>query len=170
MSSIETYGYVVPTMCNDFQFDVVANPVKGVNSEDFATEHVLEFQLITQFFDDTATTMGGLYNDPRPDANGAYTGKTIPWCTYLKPYFYEIANAQRPTCDQVVRTPLDCITWQFPGSDSLYNAEFVLLDKWVNTAKEGVSLLSHIIDTTTDRTDEISSRCGETMLSIPMTR
>jgi hypothetical protein len=94
--------------------------------------------MLTQFFNELHADLGpGLFKDPRP--GDKQNIKDVEFCTWLKPYFSEIRAADQPTCDGVQRTPLQCVSYQFPGSDSLYNKEFVLLDKEVNAAKEGVS-------------------------------
>jgi len=97
--------------------------------------------MITQFFNELHADLGpGLFNDPRPGRTNIGTR----FCTWLKPYFNDILAVDQPTCDGVRRTPLQCVLYQYPGSDSNYNAEFVLLDSGVNTAKEGVRL-SHYL-------------------------
>lgn len=95
--------------------------------------------MITQFFDEQETGFGpGLVTDSRPGRVGIGTR----FCTWLKPYFNDITVEQRPTCDGSRRTPLQCVLYQYPGKDSNYNAEFVLLEAGVNTAKEGVSYVA----------------------------
>jgi chitinase len=143
MPTVQTYGYRNPTVCNDFDFGIITNPVPGVNTDKFASEHILDFQMITQFFNELHADLGpGLFTDPRPGK----TGNGVKFCTWLKPYFSDILAAQQPTCDGVRRTPLQCVLYQYPGYDSNYNAEFVLLDSGVNTAKEGVSPLPYSCD------------------------
>ena len=40
-----------PGECNDFGIGLVDVPVAGVNTNRFATEHILEFQLLTIFLE-----------------------------------------------------------------------------------------------------------------------
>lgn len=61
-------------------------------------------------------------------------------CQYINAYFYKLAAADRPTCRGVVRSPLDCVTFEYPGipAESLFVNEFVVLTAGVNAAKRGV--------------------------------
>lgn len=63
-------------------------------------------------------------------------------CQYINAYFYKLAVADRPTCRGVVRSPLDCVTFEYPGipAESLFVNEFVVLTAGVNAAKRGVGL------------------------------
>lgn len=67
--------------------------------------------------------------------------ESLNLCSWLKTYWtpgpanWVVINGER-------RSPLQHVAYQFPGSDSTYNNEFVLLDSGVNAAKEGVSILS----------------------------
>ncbi|KAL8701240.1 MAG: hypothetical protein Q9201_005019 [Fulgogasparrea decipioides] len=87
--------------------------VTGQNSDRYATEHILEFQLLTIFLE------------------------SLNLCSWLKNYWdpgasgWVVFKSER-------RSPLQHVTYQFPGSDSAYNNEFVLLDSGVNAAKEGM--------------------------------
>ncbi|KAI4122687.1 MAG: hypothetical protein LQ338_005669 [Usnochroma carphineum] len=110
---IRTYGYTQPNDCNNFDFGIVNLPVAGQNSNRYATEHILEFQLLTIFLE------------------------SLNLCSWLKTYWtpgpanWVVINGER-------RSPLQHVAYQFPGSDSTYNNEFVLLDSGVNAAKEGM--------------------------------
>lgn len=136
MPGINTYGYTNPSDCNDFGFDLVTVPVKGVNSMDYATEHILEFQLLSIFITKTSTQLGNKFANPSTSSKGT----NVNLCGYMKPYWYTPKNVI--DINGVKRTALQWVSYQFPGSDNAFTSEFVLLDKYVNTAKEGVSLLS----------------------------
>lgn len=133
-----TYGYTNPGDCNDYGFTVIATPTDTVN---FGTEHILEWQLFTQFVEALRDEYGAIF----PNALTA-GGKLLDACQYMQAYFYKLTSADRPQCRGVTRSPLDCVTFEYPGipAESLFSAEFVVLDDGVNAAKRGVSL-SHAL-------------------------
>lgn len=102
-----------------------------MNSDKFATEHILEFQLLTIFLESLASPAK---NFPNPTG-----GANVNYCTWLKGFWTPTGTQGRITVNNKPRTPLQHVAYQFPGSDSDYNSEFVLLESGVNTAKEGVS-------------------------------
>ncbi|KAL9030617.1 MAG: hypothetical protein Q9196_001284 [Gyalolechia fulgens] len=130
MPTIKTYGYTNPNDCNDFGFGTVGLPVTGVNSNKFATEHILEFQLLTIFLESLASP-AKVY----PNPSG---GAKVNYCTWLKGFWTPTGARGRITLNGNPRTPLQHVAYMFPGTDSAYNSEFVLLDSGVNTAKEGM--------------------------------
>lgn len=88
-------------------------PIAGQNSDRYATEHILEFQLLTIFLE------------------------SLNICTLLKKYWTP-APTDWVTVNGVRLSPLQHVANQFPGTGNAYNGEFVLLDSGVNAAKEGV--------------------------------
>lgn len=93
-------------------------PVAGQNTDRFATEHILEFQLLTIFLE------------------------SINMCPTLKTY-WDPGATNWVTINGVRRSPIQWVAYQYPGSDNTYGGEFVLLDSGVNAAKEGVSTIKH---------------------------
>jgi len=136
VAGIETYGAINPTDCNDFQFGIVSTPVKGTNSDQYATEHILEFQLISIFLEEAMAALGEIYSDLTP---GAIAGSKVDLCKYMKP-FWNIGGTFWFSMDNsgAIKNPLDWIGSVYPGKDNAWVSEFVLLETGVNTAKEGV--------------------------------
>lgn len=73
-----------------------------------------------------------IYLDPEGGPN------KIGFCEYLE-YYWSRGDRFWVTVGGNTRSPLQHVAYQYPGKDSAYNAEFVLLDKEVNRVKEGVS-------------------------------
>ena len=88
----------------------------GQNTDRFATEHILEFQLLTIFLE------------------------SLKQCPMLKEY-WDPGATKWVTIKGVRRSPFQWVAYQYPGSDNTYSDEFVLLDSGVNAAKEGVSTI-----------------------------
>ncbi|KFX92564.1 hypothetical protein V490_05317 [Pseudogymnoascus sp. VKM F-3557] len=127
-----TYGYTNPAVCNDYGFGVIGTPAVATP---FGTEHVLEWQLFAQFIEGLRTRLGAAF--PNPTTAG---GNLVDACQYIQAYFYKLASADRPTCRGSVKSPLDCVTFEYPGipAESLFVNEFVVLTAGVNAAKRGM--------------------------------
>ena len=126
-TSIETYGYINPESCDDYDFGLVGIPT--VTSM-YATEHILEFQLLKIFLEAKSV------NDKLK-----YKGKdgiSVNLCDYMKMYW---AGSLRLTVEGQEGTPMDLLPKVFPGRDNTFVSEFVLLEKYVNGMKERVSIL-----------------------------
>lgn len=134
MPGIHTYGYSDPSNCDDYGFGLITTPVAGQTSK-FATEHILEFQLVKIFIDAQSSSLGARFPNPFPGGVGK-----VSLCTYMQPYWYNLPPQLGSLLNGKRRSPIQMIAYQFPGSDSDYNDEFVLLAAGVNAAKEGVSL------------------------------
>ncbi|KAL8694715.1 MAG: hypothetical protein Q9224_003515, partial [Gallowayella concinna] len=118
--TIRTYGYSDLTNCNDYRFGQIAVPGQ---TNRYATEHILEFQLLPIFLD--LQSSGNIY----PNPEGGTT--SVDFCTYFSAY-WETGEDYWVTVNGNSRSPLQHVAYQFPGSDSAYNGEFVLLDSDVN--------------------------------------
>ena len=132
--TIKTYGYRNPTRCDDYGFGVITTP-SAADTPSFATEHILEFQLIKIFFTQMDEDDGNIYNDPGEDE----TGK-VRLCDVLTRYW---ANAKiKFRSDAAIdMIPINIVGQAFPGHEGTHNpyeGEFVLLDGEVNKAKEGM--------------------------------
>ncbi|KAJ8123757.1 hypothetical protein ONZ43_g362 [Nemania bipapillata] len=129
--SVKVYGYANPDTCNDFSFDG-NRPYPTSNTEDgWATEHILELQLISQFFDKVDDDLGKTLPNYAPNGSGMQT-----LCQAVKALWVGVPQDQRFALDGVTRDPVDHVLAVLPGNDNNYLSEFVLLDKGVNTAKE----------------------------------
>ncbi|KAI4285352.1 MAG: hypothetical protein L6R38_000708 [Xanthoria sp. 2 TBL-2021] len=139
--NIGTYGFTNPSDCNDYGFGSIAKPSGGTGpgkSDSFATEHILEFQLLPIFLEEQGGTFSEkekpnseIYLDPEGGPN------KIGFCEYLE-YYWSRGDRFWVTVGGNTRSPLQHVAYQYPGKDSAYNAEFVLLDKEVNRVKEGM--------------------------------
>ncbi|KAI0595746.1 carbohydrate-binding module family 18 [Biscogniauxia sp. FL1348] len=128
---VKVYGYVNPNECNDFSFDG-SRPYPTSNTEGgWATEHILELQLISQFFDDANNNIGKNLPNYAPGMSGMQD-----LCQALNTLWVGVPDDQRFAMDGVKRDPVNHVLAVLPGNDNQYLSEFVLLDKGVNTAKE----------------------------------
>lgn len=115
-----------------------------MNSARFATEHILEFQLIKHFFDEMQEKKGAVYDNPKRGGKAK-----VGLCSYMQGYWN---NAQFSMDSSGPRRPMDFVGQVFPGMDNQYVSEFVILDSGINAAKEGVSFpfsLSHCLAAST---------------------
>ncbi|KAF8457862.1 glycosyl hydrolases family 18-domain-containing protein [Kalaharituber pfeilii] len=143
--SIKTYGPINPALCNDFSFGLVPNKLKNQGSVQFATEHVLEFQLVPIFLEDLDTRWGAKLENPvratatttlaaTTTTNAAALPKSVRLCKYMKPY-WEGSTITIPG-EPVPRAAIHLLGLGFPGMHNSYADEFIILAKGVNTAKE----------------------------------
>lgn len=136
MHNAFTYGYTNRQNCNDFGFGPLQPAGQGGTNR-YATEHILEFQLVGIFFDEIKNQVQ--CPDPTP---GAALGRIVNLCGCMKPLWYQLNAATRPTMNvngqQVSMDPVDWVGSVFPGSDNQWANEFVLLENDVNGAKQGM--------------------------------
>lgn len=45
------YGYIKPDVCDNLVFRSAMKPPAGIKETDYEVEHVLEWQVVTKFFD-----------------------------------------------------------------------------------------------------------------------
>jgi len=122
------YGYTNPNKCTDFGFGQIPFPA---DTSTYATEHILEFQLITDFFADYVK------RNPRVDCYAPVI-KNYPTCNCLKSFWYQVKPQHRPVINGVEKDPIDHVGYEFPGTGNAYLSEFVLLQAEVNSLKEGL--------------------------------
>ncbi|KAI1490115.1 hypothetical protein F5X96DRAFT_694994 [Biscogniauxia mediterranea] len=127
--AVKVYGYVDPDQCNDFSFDG-NQEFPTTNTEDgWATEHILELQLISQFFDDANSKIGKVLPNYAPGKTDTQT-----LCQALNTLWVGVPDSQRFAMDGVKRDPVNHVLAVLPVNDNQYLD--VLFDKGVNTAKE----------------------------------
>lgn len=128
-----TYGYTNRQDCNDFGFGQLPAAQGGTNL--YATEHILEVQLVPIFFDEIFSTISCPNPTPGPDF-----GTPADLCQCMNPLWYELPGNAQPTVNtngqQISMDPIDFVGSVFPGSDNPWRDEFVLLESDVNSAKE----------------------------------
>ena len=125
-----TYGFKDRGNCDDHRFGVIAKPQE---TPDYATEHILEFQLVKRFITEINPKDGPKYPSPLEGV----TGK-VDLCEVLRRYW----GNDRLTLSldgSVEFTPMGLVAQAFPGQKNPYEGEFVLLERGINKAKEGVS-------------------------------
>ena len=125
--NIKTYGYRNPESCDDYNFGLVGIPT---DTKLYATEHILEFQLLTIFLEAKSVIDKLNYKNAK--------GDSVNLCDYMKTYW---AGKVKLTVDGQTGTPIDLLPTVFPGKDNTFVSEFVLLEKYVNGMKGRVSLL-----------------------------
>ena len=131
--NMATYGPTNPDDCNDFNFGTVPTP-QGEATSDFATEHILEYQLYPIFMDAMKNKFGSSYrkNPLTPQQ------RRVDLCKYMKPYWqpgglfwFTLGGTER-------RSPVNWVGSVFPGKGNAFENEFVLLPKDINGAKARV--------------------------------
>ncbi|KAG9952210.1 glycoside hydrolase family 18 protein, partial [Aureobasidium melanogenum] len=134
--SAVTYG--PPTDgCDDYDMEQVTTPAKG-SSSGYATEHILEAQLLGLFLSETGATW------PRADYFPNPVGKTmtpgLDWwkdTTYnMCQYFWFWWNGKMITINGVKQEPVQFVASVYPGKDNSWAKEFMLLSKEANNMKE----------------------------------
>ncbi|ORY64854.1 glycosyl hydrolases family 18 protein-like protein [Pseudomassariella vexata] len=132
VTNVKVYGYVQPGVCNNFDFDGNRDYPAAADLEDgWATEHILELQLVSQFFDNLQSRLGSSLPNYNPGGNGKQN-----MCQVLRTLWQGVTENQRPVFDGKTRDPVNHVLAVLPGNDNNYKNEFVLLDSSVNTAKE----------------------------------
>ena len=73
------YGYVKPDVCDDLVFRSATKPAAGIKETDYEVEHVLEWQVVTGFFDWVGKQKPGNSFD-NPERHSAT--KKVDFCEY----------------------------------------------------------------------------------------
>jgi chitinase len=123
------YGYTNPNECKDFRFGQIPYPS---DTENYASEHILEFQLITDFFSHYVDTA------PREITCYANPSVVVDKCKCLKSFWYQARFGERPIINGLDKDAIDHVGYEFPGTGNNYIGEFVLLQSEVNGLKEGI--------------------------------
>lgn len=131
-----TYGPKDPQNCNDFDFGEVATP-SGADTSNFATEHILEYQLLPIFLNAMNIIYGRSYRkNPLSDQPDH-----VDFCKYMKPYWQPGGRFWFTLQGETTKKdPLGWAGSAFPGKDNAYENELVLLHKNMNGAKARVRL------------------------------
>ncbi|KAM3079706.1 hypothetical protein ACMFMG_006117 [Clarireedia jacksonii] len=128
-----TTGRTTPGDCNNFDFGT-GNPPRMPINEYYATEHILELQMVPIFLDQMDEEFGNTFPNFRPNAD-PNTKQTF--CAAIKQLWQGVRQDNRFAMDGVTRDPIDHIMPVYSSNDNTHVNEFVLLEKGVNTAKEG---------------------------------
>jgi len=126
-TSIKTYGYKNPDDCDDYDFALIGIPT---DTSKYATEHILEFQLLKIFLE--------AKNEKDGDKFKNAAGGDVNLCAHMETYW---AGNIELNMDGEEGTPMELLPTVFPGKDNGFASEFVVLEKYVNGMKERVSIL-----------------------------
>ncbi|KAJ4302483.1 hypothetical protein N0V88_002628 [Collariella sp. IMI 366227] len=129
----DIYGFKTSD-CKDYEFGLLTAEVAGVS---YDSEHVLEAQVIRQFFEYFASTIPGPYDHPDPDAPD--TRKKVMFCEYLQllwNYEVVIPGLESAAGTGVPLTAYRHVITQFP-TDKWKTKEYVRLKTKVNTPAKG---------------------------------
>ncbi|KAJ1326789.1 chitinase [Microdochium nivale] len=78
-TTAKAYGFEKPDVCGDYGW---GNPLKArVGGVDYHSEHILEAQMIAQFFEHLDKTLPKTF--PNPDPKAPATDKSIGFCQYV---------------------------------------------------------------------------------------
>ncbi|KAK7756344.1 hypothetical protein SLS62_001570 [Diatrype stigma] len=135
VSNLLTYDYKVPGTCNNFDFGTVNAPRAPIG-DIYATEHILELQMVPIFLDkmnDEFGRTGFPSFKPNADPNTKQS-----FCQAINELWRMVPQASKFVMDGVARDPIDHIMPVYSSNDNTHVNEFVLLEKGVNTAKEGM--------------------------------
>lgn len=125
--SIKIYGYKNSDDFDDYDFGLVHKPIL---TRKYATEHILEFQLLKIFLEAKSKEDGLKWKDAE--------GDSVDLCHYMKEYW---AGDISLNVDGEEGRPIELLPKVFSGRDNMFVSEFVLLDQFVNGMKERVSTL-----------------------------
>jgi hypothetical protein len=135
------YGFKFPTDCSKMEWGDGGTFKKATGAK-YEVEHILEWQLVTGFFDWMSKShYQGKRKYDNPDT---VKGGKVDFCDYWVGTFAAapaIALASRPG---TTKTPLDYVRDEFPSKSNAYKGEFAWLEDEVNApAKAQVSSSIH---------------------------
>jgi hypothetical protein len=116
--------------------------VQAANTKSFEIEHVMEWQLVTRFFEwisERSKKEGKVFPDP------ARGGQTIDFCAYFANTFDNSNNKFALPGNPDKLTAQGHMAAAFPSKKN-HPEEFVFLEKAINKpAKANVSVVSHVL-------------------------
>lgn len=150
--SFVTYGPLKPDDCDDYSFGVVSTP-PGSQSDQFASEHALEWQILKRFLQESPNIaplsetkvanpsaknfLGGVLLPKDPNDPNAKDGGEAIWtyCSYLWFWWGPKTPDPKMTYDGLTSYPIDIVNKAFPNT-AKHQAELTLLSKEANNLKE----------------------------------
>ena len=129
-----TYGYTNRQDCKNFGFGPLQPAGQG-GTNIYVTEHILESQLVGLFLESINEEVQ--CQDPT-----AGSSRTVNLCRCMKPLWSGLTAGTQPSINissqQISMDPVDWIGSVFLGDDNQWRNGFVLLEKDVNGAKQGM--------------------------------
>jgi chitinase len=113
-------------------FSQIGTPTAS-NTGRFATEHILEFQMVKNFFEKFAKPTK---SSPLTKINCYNTRTNINFCKCIQSFRYDVRVAERVTINGVTKSTIDWVGAVFPNHTNQWSNELVLLDGEVNNIKE----------------------------------
>lgn len=132
-----TFDYEDPDDCNNFAFGTTNSPRNPVG-DFYATEHILELQLVPLFIEQLSDDLGG--EEFPKFAPGSSSEGVQSLCDAMRELFWTAPGRDWFSMDGVKRLPIDHMMGVFPSNDNNHVNEFVLLEKEVNEMKKRVSI------------------------------
>ena len=154
LNSFLSYGPLNPNDCDDYSFGQIVTPAAS-QSTDFASEHVLERQLLRSFLIKSPSISplstvqrsnpvaagfeGGalLPQDPSDPNSKGQGDSTWTYCSYMWFWWSEEAGVPQLTYDGLTGAPLHLLDKAFPNRLN-HVAELQLLSKEANNLKERI--------------------------------
>jgi len=138
------FDYDDAQTCNDFDFGQQPSGWRPLHH--YASEHILELQMVARFIDEINTLLSNSFDGLRPqDLN---TNRKTDLCTALNEFWAADRDPARRARDTTRpkltitavggggRDPIDFIMLVFPSTTNAFHGELVLLENGVNKAKE----------------------------------
>lgn len=129
------YGWQNPVDCNRMEWGN-GGSFKRQTSTQYEVEHILEWQLVTGFFD---WMNDKHYNNKRKFDDPKKPGNKVDFCDYWVGIWKD-AKAFTIPGKPIARTPLDFVRQEYPSKTNEFKNEFAWLEKPLNKpAKAEVS-------------------------------
>lgn len=162
---VATYGPLHPLDCTDYGFGLVATPTT-LKANTFATEHILEWQLVQAFLvglSSSATFQYRTFDNPLAPNSPLHSawsrGDSLTFCQYLNVWW----DGNDFVVDGRAMRPFDIVMQQIPGANEFSN-ELVLLDVNANGIKSRLWDDNQIRkDTSMSSIDDAIAACRGTM-------
>ncbi|RMD40214.1 hypothetical protein DV735_g4912, partial [Chaetothyriales sp. CBS 134920] len=138
VSSNDVYGFEEPGNCNNYEFGA---PLATARKEaKYDSEHVLEFQLLKQFFDEYLNRKYDPVDHPDTSLDSDDEGSKISFCELVKLQWnipaVAIPGLETSQGTGASLTPMNHLAQQFP-THRWKTEEYVLLEHDINTPAKG---------------------------------
>lgn len=137
------YGFQKPLVCDNVVFGYRPQRAAGTSQSDYEIEHVLEWQIVTKFFEWVRDEKhpGKVFDSPDPAASGK-----VDFCDYFKATWAADPKAAAGPKFKIGTSParnaMDHLKYAYPGKKNHEN-ELVWLEDTINApAKQHVSFPS----------------------------